>query len=217
MDEDDADLLGIETAVAPRHAAHEVVELGRHLDARESPAGDHEGEELAAQFRIVILDGSFLEGADDVAAQMERVGQVLERHRVLGQAAQAAEIRDVAERDHQMVVGDRVRVRAEARAGHHHLARQVDRFDLAHVDVGARQQPAQRANRVGQADGSGDHLRQHRLEDEVVLLADERDLEVALPSECLLERLRGVNAGESAAQHQHSFPRCRHARLDACR
>src|SRR5439155_26214715 len=68
VDEDDADLLGIETAVAPRHAAHEVVELGRHLDARESPAGDHEGEELAAQFRIVILDGSFLEGADDVAA-----------------------------------------------------------------------------------------------------------------------------------------------------
>src|SRR5205814_3082778 len=95
------DLAGVDLPVVGGHTAHEVVELRDHLHSGEAASGDHEGEELAPQLLVMALDGRFLERADHMVAQVERVVQVLEGKSVLGQAAQAAESVDVPKRGPQ--------------------------------------------------------------------------------------------------------------------
>ncbi len=214
MQEDDADLARVEARVAARDLAHEVVELGHDLDAREPAPGHHEGEELLAQGLVVALDRRLVEGANDVVAQVEGVAEVLERERVLGQAAQAAEVGDAAEGQHQVVEGNDVGMRPEAGAGDDDLLLEVDLLHVADVEVGARQEAPDGTDHVEDPDRPGDHLRQHGLEDEVVLLVDEDDLDVLALAHRLLQLHRGVDAGEAAAQ-DHDTRTLLHALLDA--
>ncbi len=200
-----ADLRRVDLRVAARHAADEVVELGHYLDAGKAAARHDEGEQLAAQLRVVLLDRRLFEGVDDVVAQGERVAEVLERECVFGEAPQPAEVRDVAEREHQMVVVQDVLVRAEPRRGRDRAVAEVNGLDLADVQVRARQQPADGADHVRDADRAGDHFGQHRLEDEVVLLIDQHDLEIVAPPERLLKLLRRVDPGEPAAENDHAL------------
>ena len=194
------DLAGVDLPVIGGHTAHEVVELRDHLHSGEAASGDHEGEELAPQLLVMALDGRFLERADHMVAQVERVVQVLEGKSVLGQAAQAAEIGDGPQREHQVVVLDHVGVGQEARGGGDGAVLQVDRLYLSHVDLGGRQEPPQRAHQIEQADGPGDHFRQHGLEDEVIVLGDQHDLKLPARAELLLQLLRGEDRAESAAE-----------------
>jgi hypothetical protein len=68
----------------------------------------------------------------------------------------------------------------------------------------AREQLAQRADRVEDADVAGDHLREHRLEDEVVLAIDQRHRHRRALRRVALQRQRRVHAAEAAAQHDHA-------------
>ena len=107
----------------------------------------------------MALDRRFLERADHVVAQVQRVVQVLERQRMLREPAQPAEVGDGAERQHQVVVHDHVRVRQKAGRGGDGALLQIDRLDLPDVHLGAGQQPPQRADQVEQADGPRDDFR----------------------------------------------------------
>src|SRR5262249_50967456 len=148
------------------------------FDAGETAAGDYEGEQLAAQVHVVIFDRRLFQGADDVIAQVQGVSQILERQRVFGQTRHAAKVCDVAEREDQIIIRNDVRVRAKAGARRHHFVLQVDGFDIADVQVSARQQPADGADRIKQADAARYDFRQHRLKDKVVLFVDEDNLEI---------------------------------------
>ena len=132
--------------------------------------------------------------------EVQRVCEVLEGERVLGQPAQAAEIGHVAEREDEVVVLEDVVARQEARRERDRLRREVDLLHLADVHVRSRQEMRERAHHVGEPDAAGHDLGEHRLEDEVVLAIDERDLDVLVLAEQLLERLRGVDAAEAAAE-----------------
>ena len=200
MHEHDADLPRVERRKAPGDPPREVVQLGDNFHPGESAAGDDEGEKFLAQARVVLLDGGFLDGADDTVSHLQRVLQVLERQRVLGEPAQAAEVGDVAEREHQVVEREHVRVRLEARRGRHSARSEIDPHHIAHVQFRARQEVLQRADQIREADRSADDLRQHRLEDEVVLLGDEDQFHVVARTEPLLERRGGEDAAETAAE-----------------
>src|SRR5262249_40084536 len=68
-----------------------------------------------------------------------------------------------------------------------------------------RAEPADRRDRVEEADAPRDDFRQHGLEDHVVLAADQPQLHHALAQlarQELLEGERGVHAAEAAAQDQ---------------
>jgi hypothetical protein len=123
-----------------------------------------------------------------------------------GSPAHPAEVGDAAQREHEVVEGHDVGLGPEAGAAHHHLVLEVHGLDLAHVEVGARQEPPDRAHHVEHADGAGDDLRQHGLEDEVVLLVDEDDLEIVPPVHRLLQGHGRVDAGEASAQHHDAGP-----------
>src|SRR5262249_27616406 len=62
-----------------------------------------------------------------------------------------------------------------------------------------------RRDRVDDADAARNHLGQHRLEDDVVVPADEPELDLAaveLGSEKPLQRQRRVDAAEASAKHE---------------
>ena len=205
MHQRDADFLRVDLRVVASDLAHEVVQLRHHLHAGKAPAGHDEGEQLAAQVLVVLLDGRFLQRADHVIAQVERVVQVLEGQRVLRQAAQPAEVGHRPQREDQVVVFDDVGVGQEPRGGGDGALLQIDRLDLAHVDLGRGQEAPQGADQIHQADGSGDHLGEHRLEDEVVVLGDEDDLVVVEAAQLLLELSRNEDPAEAAAEDHDAF------------
>src|SRR5262249_3472603 len=105
-----------------------------------------------------------------------------------------------AERDDQVVVAEHVRRRVKPRRQGHGARFQIDGLDLAHVDLGAAEEPAQRRDDVGEPDRPRDDLGEEGLEDEVDLAVDEDDLDVLATLEPLLEPARAVDAGEAAAE-----------------
>ena len=95
-------------------------------------------------------------------------------------------------------------------------ALEVDALDGARVEVGPGAEPADRGDRVHDPDAARDHLGEHRLEDDVVVPADEPELHFAaveLTPEQLLERQRGVDAAEAATEDDDARGSCACHRL----
>ena len=85
--------------------ARQLGDLPGDLDARRPAADDHEGEPRAPRRRRVLLELGHLEGAEDPAAQLERVVDRLHARRVAGELV-VAEVRLAgAGGDDQAVVG----------------------------------------------------------------------------------------------------------------
>src|SRR5437588_5322587 len=140
-----------------------------------------------------------------MVAKMQSIGKVLEGERVFGQSTKSAKVSHITEREDQVIIFDDVRVWAKAGACRDRLVLEIDRFDIANVNVCAREQPANRADGVGDSYAAGNHFRQHRLKDKIVLFVDEYDLKIVATSQRLFEILRGVNASEPAPEDHHSF------------
>ena len=92
MNQHHADLARVDAPVQTGHITNEIVQLGDDLDARKPAPRHHERQQLLAQLRIVAFDIRLFQGADHVAAQLQRVGEVLERQRVLGKPRQPAKV-----------------------------------------------------------------------------------------------------------------------------
>src|SRR5262245_38116803 len=138
----------VDASIVARDLAHEVVQLGGNLNAGKASAGDYKSEELTPQRNVVFFDGGLFKSSDHVVAQLDRVGKVLERHRVLGQPAQSTKVRYIPHRQNKVVIFDRVRVRAKPLTCSDCLGIKIDRLDVPHVEVGARQKPSNRADGV---------------------------------------------------------------------
>src|SRR5256885_334518 len=124
---------------------------------------------------------------------------------VLGEPGLTREARDVAERDHEVVVLERALARAEARRRRHTLPVEIDLVHGTRVEVRARAEAPDRRDRVEDSDTAGDHLGEHRLEDDVVVAADEPELDAAVPDLALQELLEGqrrVDAAEATAEDE---------------
>src|SRR2546425_3849890 len=72
-----------------------------------------------------------------------------------------------------VVVLERALARAEARGCGHPFPVELDLLHAARVEVRARAEAPDRRDRVEDPDTPRDHLRQHRLEDDVIVAADE--------------------------------------------
>ena len=70
-----------------------------------------------------------------MVAYAQSVAEILEGERVFGQAAHAAKVRHASQSEHEVVVPNDVRGRLEALRGRHRSILQVNRFNLAHVEV----------------------------------------------------------------------------------
>ena len=79
-----------------------VVQLRQRLDPRVAGADEDEAE----LGRIVRVDRRALELQEDVVAERDRVGEVLEAHPVLGETRDGEDAGARAERDHEPLVAD---------------------------------------------------------------------------------------------------------------
>jgi hypothetical protein len=132
-----------------------------------------------------------------VLLEPDRVAQRVHRERVLGGALGAEEVHLRAERQDQVVVGQRVEpVEAD-------LPRvQVDRGDGGLVDDAVLLPPDQVAQRVPDGAGleqSGRELVKQRLERVVVVPVHDHDVRVRLR-----ELLRRADPGKAAAEDEHA-------------
>src|SRR5215470_8109159 len=93
-------------------------------------------------------------------------------------------------------------------AGDDDFVVQVNTLHRAHVEGGAWAQIANRGHRVEEADIAGDHLGQHRLKDEIVLLIHEGNLDVGAAVQRFVQCPDRVYAPESAPYHENSLACC---------
>src|SRR5436853_1098666 len=127
---------------------------------------------------------------------------------MFGQARHIANVSYITKREDEIVILDDVRVRAKAGTRGHRLVLKIDGFNIANMQIGARQQAANGADGIEQADSARYDFRQHRLKDKVILFVDEGDLKIVAASEGFLQILGGVDGGKAAAQNDYVFTRC---------
>src|SRR2546430_8312726 len=90
----------------------------------------------------------------------------------------------------------------------------IDLVHGARVEVRARAEAPDRRDRVEDSDTAGDHLGEHRLKDDVVVAADEPELDAAVPDLALQELLEGqrrVDAAEATAEDEDADGSISHA------
>ena len=105
-----------------QRVADEVGELGQRLDARIARADEHEGQ-LRLGSAAVRSGHRPPRAAEDVVAEVDRVREVLEAERVLGEAGDRQHARDRAEREHRLLVADLEASRVRSRPSPSALAR----------------------------------------------------------------------------------------------
>src|SRR3954451_964121 len=191
--------------VIPHRVRYEVGELGERLDPRVAGA-DEEEREMHASNGIVRRRVGRLELAQHVVAQVDGIGQRLEREPVLGEPRHGHDTGDRPEGEHELPPGhndlaflgrDRRRLRLD-----------VDGAEIAEQEVGVRAHDPERHDGVSRLERAGRRLRKHRRVEHEVLLADDRRATLA-------EKPRDVCAGEAAAENEHAALRVtyRHADL----
>src|SRR5437867_5374328 len=151
------------------------------------------------------LDRGLLERMNHVIADKERVAQVLERNGVLRQSAQPAKISDVAKCQHQMIVRKDIRVWVKTRSRRDCLILDINRLDLAHMEVRARQHPANWANGIEHANAARDNFCQHWLKHEIVLFIDQQNFQIVAPAQRLFQMHSGIDTAKAAAQNDNAF------------
>jgi len=116
-----------------------------------------------------------------------------------------------------VIVMERQRGAPDAGRERDHAALRIDRLDFPGVKIRPRRHAADRRDDVIQLHGAGDHLRQQRLEDHVILAVDQGDLDFLqlLRGKELAEVQRGVNASETTAEDEDAFFGSAHRSINA--
>jgi hypothetical protein len=186
-----------ERRVVAERVAYEVGQLGERLDAR-VPGADEDERELALAVRLVRRGRRGFEAAQDVVAEIDRVGERLEAAAVVGQAGDRQRPRDGAERDHEVGVAQV----DEALAGLDldALPLRVVRDRAAEDEVGVRAHHPERDDDVPRLEGARRRLGQHRRIEHEVLRRDDCGAALA-------EQPRDVAAGEAAAEDERAAER----------
>ena len=134
-----------------------------------------------------------------MVSQHQRVRHRLEGERIRRTGNQAL-VRSCAERHDELVIWHVV-FTSFWRHGSHGLAFDVDVVNVRLDEARPAQGGADRLSAVPQFQPSRAGFEQERREDEEVLAAHERDLDVALSAQAPLEVPRRCDATESSAEH----------------
>jgi hypothetical protein len=103
VNQDHPDTRRVDSVVFFCRVAHEFVQLCTDFQPREPAAPDHERQQLPAHLRVGFI-GGLGQHMDQVIAQAQGVGQILERQGVVVQTGDLAEVRHISQGDDQVVV-----------------------------------------------------------------------------------------------------------------
>ena len=186
--------------------AQKIVHLRNAFDAGKSASRHDECQEALAAFGIAFRL-RFFEHADELIAQIQRVTEILERTRVLAHAWNLRIIEPGPHGDHEMIVAQGEGRRPNARTQRYRARDGIDRLDVARIKICAGRHPPDRGDDMVEFNRARDHLRQQRLENDVVLPIDERDF--GLFQFALREHLAkmdcDIDSAESAAKNENAL------------
>ena len=199
LNEHDAEFFACDPRIQLAHAVREIEQLPRRFHARISAPHDHEREQ--ARERSGVGDQVCLfKTIEQRAAQLHGIAHIFHEKGVLRHPRHAAEIHDAAERQREVPVAD-LHVWSEcARAEFESARGEVDGFDFRAQDRHAAAQSTQGVHDVPGRKRRARDLRQHRLEEHVVLIRDQRHALLASMPQRFGEGLRAIDSGKSAAR-----------------
>jgi hypothetical protein len=156
--------------ILAHNVSHQFGDRAREFYAGRAAADHHKPQQTLPLQRIGLVDGA-LKAGDQMVADRQRVGHVLEFKAVGGDFVQAEEIGCAARRNDQFVVGDFGLV------GDHHPPLTIDRTHRCqpelHVAEAAHHRPHRLRDLLGFQSG-GCHLVQQRPEAVVVVAIDQQ-------------------------------------------
>jgi hypothetical protein len=186
-----------EAWVVADRVAHEVGELRQRLDARVAGADEDEGQ-LTLPVRLVRGDVGRLQPLQDVVAEVDRVGEVLEAERMVGEPGNRQRPRDRANGDDEVLVADVDE--AFERLDLDAAVAEVERRRMPEDELGVRAHRPQRYDDVARLERARRRLREQRGEEHRVLRVDDRRAALA-------EVVGDVAAGVPAADDHRPAPR----------
>src|SRR5215469_8423393 len=140
---------------------------------------------------------------DNMVTQHQAVSQILERQGMLRKSWLAGEARYVSNSNHKMVIFQLRCLWPEPSTGRDGLVLQIDGFDFPGVEIGFRTESANWRDSVQDSDTSGNHLGQHRLEDQVVLLADQSHFDSGIRFKEFFQRDGGIHSPEPTPDDEY--------------
>lgn len=173
VDEHEAHVLALHVLVELGRVARQVLDLTDRLGAREATADEHEGERLAADL-LVVRGLGLVELLEHVVAQADGLLDALHTDADLGEARRREGAGDRAERDHQVVEGNLVRL-ADERGDRGDLAVLVDGGDPAGENLGSGHSASQRDDDVARRDAAGGGFGEEGLVSHVRARIHDRD------------------------------------------
>ena len=179
VDQDEAHVLALHVGVVLGRVAGHVLDLADGLRTGEAAADEDEGERLAADL-LVGRGVGLVELLQDVVAQADGLLDALHADALLGEAGDREGAGDRAERDHQVVEGQLVRL-ADERRDRGDLAVLVDGGDPAGEHLGLGQHASQRDDDVARGDVAGGGFGKEGLVRHVRARVDDRDGRLAVP------------------------------------
>ena len=176
--------------VVAQRVLDEVGQLGERLDTRVAGADEDERQPSQPLLLVEFRVGS-LELFEHVVAQVDRIGERLEREAVLGETRDRQRPRHRAEGEHEVVPADRPLL-PDGRG----LRLDVDALDAPEQELGVRAHDAQRHDGVPRLERARGGLgQQRRVEHEVLRADDRRPASPQQPGD--------IRAREAAADDQH--------------
>lgn len=173
VDQDEAHVLALDAGVVLRGVAGHVLDLTDGLRTGEAAADEDEGEGLAAD--VLVRRGlGLVELLEDVVAQADALLDTLHTDALFGEAGDREGAGDGAERDHQVVEGQLVRL-ADQRRDDGDLAVLVDAGDPAGENLCLGQHASQRDDDVPRRDAACGHFGEEGLVGHVRARVDDRD------------------------------------------
>src|SRR5271157_6502540 len=103
MNQNQTQHLLAQVGITTDRVAQEVVDRGDGLDAGK-PSPSHDYRQQASALTRTALEVGFFQNFDQPVAKMDRIAQSFHRERTLAQTRQVVEVRDRAQRYHQMVI-----------------------------------------------------------------------------------------------------------------
>ena len=191
---------GSRVAVVPRRVPGHVLELGERLDARVAATDEHE-RQCPAPLRFVVDGGGEIESTQHLVAQGDRLLDVLEPDRLLGQPGDRQRPRHRSEGDDDVVVVDAVLL-AGRRLHDRTVVRVVDRRDAAGDDATPPQDGTERHHDMSRFEAAGGGFRKERLVRHHRTGIDDRDPHGS-PAHRSPQAERGVHPDVSASSDEH--------------
>jgi len=132
---------------------------------------------------------------------MDRISQGLHRQRPLFESGKIEEVRNRSKPDNKVIVWKLVMVMIKSVRHGHKLAFQIDGFNVSREKADPPQKLSHGIHDVGEIEIAGGNFVQHRSEQKEIIPVHQRDLDIGIAGQSVIQVDGRVQPGEAAAKN----------------